>query len=309
MPIVQLRSDDKSHSAIANISQAQLSYPQYSKIILLLHGFPDTNASFDEFTPKLIANLPASEKIAVVAPLLRGYERSSQTDFSRYRTVDLALDIKNFLTQNFSYTRETTTIHLVGHDWGAISCFKAVSLYPDMFDSVSTLGIPYLSNLHVWDLFLYASEQLWYSSYFLTMQWRSLYGRIDTEHTESSYLNRLWEFWSPRWNYSNHDIEQVRTMLQNNGVLDHATAYYRCLLDPRNLKSIRWKIDFEKVPVLLVGGKLDGCMTIRLYELEKKRLESTSARVEVVEGAGHFLHREAPAKVADLVADWILEHS
>ena len=58
------------------------------------------------------------------------------------------------------------------------------------------------------------------------------------------------------------------------------------------------------VPLLFLHGADDGCLQVGYAEHAATRLPST-ARVEVVPDAGHFLQVERPAEVNRLVADFI----
>lgn len=305
MNTVKLRSDSKYHTAFSNVSQSEISNNDYKKIIFLFHGFPDDNTSFDEIVPRLL-KLLGNEKVLILVPMMRGYEPSCQhSSDSAYKVSQLAKDVFHFITENLDYDKNYTKIHLIGHDWGAIACFKAASMYPDLIDSIATLAIPYLTNLHLWD-YAKVPEQLYMSSYFLTMQWKYFYLKLESQHSENSYLNYLWEYWSPNWNYPNSAIENVRKTLQKGSTIDHVTAYYRCILNPLYFRDTRWHVDFNKVPTLLLGGRNDGCMSYKLYELEMDKLKNEpNAKVQILSNVGHFLHREDPTKVSEILADWI----
>lgn len=309
MNTVKLRSDSKYHTALSNYTQKEISDSDYEKIIFFLHGFPDDNTSFNEVAPRFL-QLFEGEKVLILIPLLRGYEQSSQhSSDSAYKTSDLAKDVFHFITENLEYDKNYTKIHLIGHDWGAITCFKTASMYPNLIDSIATLAIPYLSNLHLWDLIKFP-EQLYMSSYFLTMQLRYFYLKLEYETSENSYLNQLWEYWSPNWNYSNADIEHVRKTLQKGTTVDHVTAYYRCLLNPLYITNVRWHVDFKQVPTLLLGGRSDGCMSYKLYELEQQKLQhEPNVKIQLLSNVGHFLHREDPVKVSEILIDWIKSQS
>ena len=82
-------------------------------LVLMIHGFPDEPATFDA---QLLALARAGYH--VVAPTLRGYERSSRPTDASYRLVDLASDVTGWMD-----ALETQSAHLVGHDWGAtVAC-------------------------------------------------------------------------------------------------------------------------------------------------------------------------------------------
>lgn len=304
---VKLKSGTKTHSAISNVTQKALdSKKPYSRVIFFIHGFPDNYTSFNEVIP-IVKSEFKTENALILSPMLRGYEKSSFYDNDLdYKTGDVASDIYNFVHE---LGLEKGPVHLVGHDWGAIVSFKAASLYPDLITSIVTLAIPYVSNLHLWDFMFRFPEQLYYSSYFFTMQRKSRYKRF-YETGEDSYLNELWNYWSPNYKYSAKDIDSVRQTLLADDAIDHCTAYYRCLFDPRAIKHVKWKVDFDKVPTLLLGGETDGCMTAKMYEYERYKLANfDKVDVRILSRVGHFLHREDPEKVADLVIDFIRKYS
>ena len=295
---VELKSDGKSSSAFSNVPQDKL-FSEFSRVIFMLHGFPDNNTSFEKVWPIVERGVKAKkEKVLLLAPAMRGYERLNQRDFSQYRTSDLARDVYKWVE---FLQMKGKPVHLFGHDWGAIASFKAASMYPDVITSIVTLAIPYLSNVHLWDFLWWFPIQIYLLSYFLTMQWSRWYNKMYT----SKYLDELWQYWSPGWKYRADEIESVRSTLTSNGVLDHATAYYRCLFNPMNIRDVRWHVDFNKVPTMMVGGEKDQCQSVKIYEFEKRKLAGNpNVRVEVVPGVGHFLHRENPEKVGELAVEW-----
>ncbi|CUM68637.1 uncharacterized protein PRCAT00006364001 [Priceomyces carsonii] len=308
---VVLSNGKKKFTAISNLSEAKIfcarNERKWTRIILLLHGFPDNNTSFNEVVPIISNSFKEDNETLLLSPAMRGYEPSSQGKFDEYSSTDLANDVKAWLD---SIDPGDIPIHLVGHDWGAIAAFKAASLYPDLISSMVCLAIPYIHNIRIWELLWYVPEQIFLSSYMITMQFASLYRPKLSQTDNSSYLDQLWSYWSPTWNYDRSDIERVRKTLLGPGVIDAATAYYRCIASPLNFSGRRWEVDFEKVPTLLLGGEKDRCMSKKLYELEIKKLHhNKKADVKILSNLGHFLHREDPLKVGELIADWFKKYS
>lgn len=305
---VKLKSGSKVHSTISNVNQATLDAKgSYSKVIFFIHGFPDNNTSFNGVLP-IVKSEFKGEKVLMLAPLLRGYEKSSFHDSdSDYSTKQVAQDIFNFIEE---LQVENASIHLVGHDWGAITAFKAASIRPELFSSIITLAIPYLSNVHAWDFLWRFPEQIYLSSYFLTMQRKQWYSKFYQTSGDDSYLNQLWNYWAPNYKYTSKEIESVRSTLLADNAIDHCTAYYRCLFNPKLLRETKWYVDFDKVPTLLLGGRTDGCMSDKIYEFERYKLAKyDKVDVRILSNVGHFLHREDPAKVADLIIDFIHKYS
>lgn len=307
---ITLTHGNRKFSTLSNFKESDVlgnrTNRPWSRVIFLIHGFPDNNLSYNDVWPLLLKAF-GNERVLLLAPLLKGYEPSSQGKDLDYKPENMASDINSFIT---SIAPGDKPVHLLGHDWGAIISFKTAQLYPDAVTSIVTLAIPYLANLRAWHLAWYAPEQIYYSSYFLTMQAAFVYGPRFAQTGAGSYLDSLWRYWSPTWNYPRNAIESVRETLNNKGVIDAATAYYRCIMNPFNLRRNRWLVDFDKVPTMIVGGETDGCMSVRVLRLEKELLSKhKNVAVKEVPVAGHFLQREDPETIAKLAAEWFLLHS
>lgn len=300
---ITLRSGPYSFSAWSSHPESQLSPEHYDRLILLLHGFPDNNDSYHEVVPILRRHFN-SENVLTISPLLRGYEKSSLAPQNQYAMSDLADDVQAWILQ--LVPNKEVPVHIVGHDWGAIVAFKTASKYPTLVTSMVTLAIPYVTNLKPWHLIWYAPRQLYCLNYMITMQLAALYRSKFGNLATPGYLDSLWLYWSPGWNFD-ESIESVRETLRQPGVLDAVTAYYRALLVRRNRK---WPVDFSQVPTLILGGEKDGCMISELFELEARLLAPVAlVKVQLLSGVGHFLHREDPTKVGELISDWFDKYS
>lgn len=298
---VKLHHGARTFSAWSSHRQELLGTGSYDRVIFFIHGFPDNNDSYHSVVP-LVTEHYKNEKVLTLCPLLRGYERSSQGKDNEYCVFEMAEDVQAWILE--VNPDKKVPVHLVGHDWGAIIAFKAASKYPDLITSVVTLAIPYLTNLHLWHLLWYAPSQVYCLSYMLTMQLLLLYKNKFGDVTKPGYLDSLWDYWSPGWDFSK-EIESVRTTLSDPAVLEAATAYYRNLVPWKNLKETRWNVQFDKVPTLILGGEKDGCMVSAVYELESRILGPTpKVKVQLLSGVGHFMHREDPVKVSELICGW-----
>ncbi|CAK7890659.1 hypothetical protein CAAN3_01S00166 [[Candida] anglica] len=301
--IVKLHSGSREFSTLSNYSQEDIfvnENKKWTRIVFLIHGFPDINSSFDASWDTILNILPGT---LLLAPTLRGYEPSSQGNLKDYKLSQLADDVRSWILE--VSPAGTIPVHLVGHDWGAGVSFKTAHTYPDLLASISTLAFPYLTNIKPWEMLWYCPLQMYYSSYIFTMQFAFLYKKKLTDKSKNSYINKLWKFWSPTWKFSEDDIEEVKETFQKPGVPDSATAYYRCM----DLKELAWPVDFDKVPTLILGGDSDGCMTKSVYELEARKLKNVpNVKVQLLSKLGHFLHRQDPVKVAEIFSDWILKH-
>jgi pimeloyl-ACP methyl ester carboxylesterase len=268
-------------------------------LVLMLHGFPDDCHSFDAQLEAV-----AAAGYRVVAPMLRGYEPGSQSPRDLYHLIHLAGDV-------FAWMQELNAkqCHLVGHDWGALTSYVAVALQPKKFASLTTLAIPHLrrSLQGVAEV----PGQLVKSSYILLMQFARIAEMI-VARDDYAFVETLWKLWSPDWQYTPADLEQVKSTFRAPGVVHAATQYYRCLLQPLSLSTQQsWRLLTSpiQVPTLALTGEHDGCMDTRLYDsLMREQDFGKGLRVERLPDTGHFLHRENPDAVSELILEWIRQH-
>jgi pimeloyl-ACP methyl ester carboxylesterase len=268
-------------------------------LVLLLHGFPDDNHTFDA---QLLALAEAGYK--AVAPMMRGYEPGSQSAKNLYHLTHLASDV--FAWMKLLNARQC---HIVGHDWGALTTYVAAALQPKKFLSVTTLAIPHLRRglKGVAEV----PVQLLKSSYILLMQLPRVSEMI-VGRDDYAFVETLWKRWSPDWQFTPGELEQVKSTFRQPGVVKAATQYYRCLLSPLSLSAQQsWSLltSSLEVPVLALAGENDGCMDARLYDhLMQASDFDKGLSVDLLPEAGHFLHRERPDVVNALIIDWLDRH-
>lgn len=297
---ITLQKGPRSYSAWSSHSESQLTPANYDRVVILLHGFPDNNDSYNEVVP-IVRKHFHSNNVLTVCPLLRGYEKSSFAPQDQYNMADMAGDTRDWILK--LVPNKEVPVHIVGHDWGAVIAFKTASMYPDLITSMVTMAIPYITNLKPWQILWYAPRQVYCLSYMLTMQFALVYRAKFGNLSEPGYLDQLWQYWSPGWEYGKA-IDSVRDTLGLSGVLDAVTAYYRSTLSWKNRKD-KWHVDFSQVPTLILGGEKDGCMVPELFHLEAQILAPVPrVKVQLLSGVGHFLHREDPVKVGELICDW-----
>jgi len=285
-----------THSGMSfSVRRAGTSGP----VVLLLHGFPDDNHSFDL---QLLALAEAGYQ--AVAPMMRGYEPGSQSPKNLYHLTHLAADVFAFMDG-----LGVKKCHLIGHDWGALTAYVAAALKPKKFLSVTTLAIPHLRRG-----LKGVSEvpmQLLKSSYILLMQLPKV-SELIVERDDYAFIETLWRRWSPDWLFGAEELEQVKTTFRQPGVVKAATQYYRCLLSPLSLSAQQsWSLLTSQieVPVLALAGENDGCMDARMYEpLMQSQDFDKGLSVDCLPGAGHFLHREQPLVVNGLILEWLAGH-
>jgi pimeloyl-ACP methyl ester carboxylesterase len=261
-------------------------------IVLCLHGFPDHARSFEG----LMAALAAAGHRAI-APMMRGYEPSSQPADGDYEVGRMAEDVVAWLDE-----LGAPRAHLVGHDWGAVVAYAAGAMAPDRFRSLTTLAISHPGRFLREGIRALPSQlrRSWYMAFF------QLRGIADwsVERDDWSLIRRLWRDWSPGYEMPAEDWDALVATMSAPGVKRAMLGYYRSNLSPRarTVRSLRE----VPVPTLAITGARDGCMDTRLHDL-LMRPEDFPAGLEVerIDDAGHFVHLERPDRVASLVLDWL----
>lgn len=109
------------------------SGPLVGQPFVLLHGFPETNKSWQQ-TSKIL-NAQGFRTFAVNQ---RGYSLKAQPKArSAYRSAALVADI-NILLEIIQQP-----VYLVGHDWGAVIAWDIAQKYPEKIKHLITISVPH----------------------------------------------------------------------------------------------------------------------------------------------------------------------
>ncbi|MBW3657895.1 MAG: alpha/beta hydrolase [Actinobacteria bacterium] len=262
--------------------------PADGPLALLLHGFPDTAHTWRHLAPRL-----ADLGYRVIAPWMRGYAPTAPHDG---RTVDgdtLAADA-NALHRALDGDGDAV---LVGHDWGAFAGYRAVAAAPGRWARLVTLAVPPDPALAGARRDPAQARRSWYIAALKTPGSERLLARNDL-----ALVARLWRDWSPDLD-GTEDVEHVRSSLRSPDALRSAVAYYRGLdllrvsTPPSSLVPTR--------PTLYLHGSDDGCIGVRYAEAARDVLTHPASLIEIVPGAGHFLHLEHPERVNATIAGFL----
>ncbi|WP_216908770.1 alpha/beta fold hydrolase [Nocardia noduli] len=105
-----------------------------SAYALLLHGFPQSAASWTDVARRL-----AAAGIASLAPDQRGYSPTARpSEVDAYRLGELVDDALGLCA-----TLPAGRVHLVGHDWGAIVAWAVAAEHPELVASLTAVSVPH----------------------------------------------------------------------------------------------------------------------------------------------------------------------
>ncbi|MDQ3234727.1 MAG: alpha/beta fold hydrolase, partial [Pseudobdellovibrionaceae bacterium] len=237
-----------------------------------------------------------------IAPMMRGYEPSSQPEKPDYSLIGLAHDVLAFIEQT-GHPR----VHLVGHDWGAVVSYLVASMAPEKLLSLTTIAIPSPGRL-VRDAWRVQPNQILNSWYIIFFQLPGV-AELALEYRDWAFMEWLWRRWSPDFRLPPDEMRALKFTFQQTGVKKAALGYYRALFSFRSwqdtLATVKHLNGKTQVPTLAFTGAHDRCMDTRLHDkLMHSNDFPAGLKVTRIEKAGHFLHQECP----ELVNSGLLEH-
>jgi pimeloyl-ACP methyl ester carboxylesterase len=265
-------------------------------LVLCLHGFPDQARSFRHQLPAL-----AAAGFHAVAPYMRGYPPTSAPADGRFDGMALGADVVALLD-----ALETDTAVVFGHDWGAAATYFAALLAPHRLRKIVTAAVPYgpqlfraLANDPV------QIRRSWYMFFF-----QHAVADVALRHDDFAFLDHLVASWSPGWTWPAEDREATKASFRAPGGVEAALGYYRATMgpafaDPSVLDASAQAMSAPlPMPGLVIHGADDGCIGADLVP-PMAAYFPRGLEIEIVAGAGHFVHQEKPDLVNRLVIDFL----
>ena len=265
-------------------------------LVLCLHGFPDTAHSFRHQMPVL-----AEAGFHAVAPFMRGYSPTEAAPDGRYDSPVLAEDALA-LIEALGYQQAI----IFGHDWGAVAAYGAAAAAPNRVSKLITAAVPYGTKFFEALVINYAQQRRsWYMFFFQTA-----IAEAAVSFNDFAFLEKVWADWSPGWKWAPEDMEALKRCFRAKGTLEAAIGYYRATLGPAlkmpaDPKGIAAAMAAPiNVPAMMIHGQNDGCIGVELLD-GMAALFPQGLKIEVVPGAGHFVHQERPNYVNPLVLTFL----
>jgi len=249
-------------------------------LALCLHGFPDTASAW---APTL--EVLAQAGLRAVAPALRGYAPSAIPEDGDYHPVALGQDVLGLMD---ALGAERAT--LIGHDWGAFAAHVAAGLAPERVERLVSVAIPHPRAVKP------SLKLLWKARHFITFQWK---GRATRQfrRRDGAFVDAIYRRWSPTWDFGPEATAAMREGFREPGRIEAALGYYWAFAKASKGERGQTFKDALRVrletPALAFCGADDGATRPDMFEAARARYAGPYEWV-LVEGAGHFPHREKP---------------
>jgi len=272
--------------------------PPDAPVVLLLHGWPDSTRGWDALVPLL-----TDAGYRVLVPSLRGFgetrfrSSSSVRDGTAAALVQDALDLVDALS--------VERFCVIGHDWGARAAYQLSSVVPHRVRSCCALALAYQPGGRFSMPSFELARPFWY-------QWLMYVdaGVAAIRADPVAFAREQWLTWSPPGWWDEAEFAATAEAFDNPDWVDVTLNAYRTRFldaeprDPRydGVRSGVAAVDRIAVPTLMVQGAADACDPPTSSEGLEEAF--SDYRRVVLDGVGHFPHREAPAQVARLA----LEH-
>jgi len=274
-------------------------------LIIFLHGFPDNAYSWEHQIVFF-----QQQGYRVVAPFLRGYAPTRSPNNAYFDRASIANDVANFI-EKFN---QNQPVFLVGQDWGAAIGYGLLGAFPEKIKRACLLAIPH--PVEIRKTLKRSPKQVIRSFHWFLFQIPKL-PELLIRFKQGAFLRLLWRLWSPNFSDDKHVQQVISSMLANaeekDGQLKYkgiqnALAYYRAAIQKkfRDPKLSHVFADLNNVittPIRVLCGTKD----MRSQMLDKQEYmfaEEANYNWHSVPDSGHFLHREQPEVVNQLIKDW-----
>jgi pimeloyl-ACP methyl ester carboxylesterase len=262
--------------------------------VFLVHGFPDNARSWSHQIRGL-----AEARYRVIAPFLRGYPPTEIPAIGYYDRATLALDLKELIVA----LSGDEPVFLVGQDWGAGITYSVAAAFPELIRRAVVMAVAHPGQMR--QTLLVSPRHVHRSFHWWFFQLAGL-PEAAIAANDFAFIDYLWNYWSPGHEDAAH-LAEVKRMLALPGALSAALAYYRAMFDPTKadpaLTGVREACDRPiTVPTLALCGSND--IRGEMLEVQKEFFKGPYEWT-LVEGCGHFLHRERPTEVTRLVTEWL----
>ncbi|QOW47796.1 alpha/beta hydrolase [Acinetobacter piscicola] len=254
------------------------SGPLDGQIFVLLHGFPETNKSWQETAQ--ILNQAGYRTFAVNQ---RGYSLTAQPSKRRdYRSSALVEDVNALLDLI------AQPVYLVGHDWGAVVAWDVAQRYPEKINHLITISVPHKAA-YIRSMLM--SNQLLKSYYMGLFQLPKIPELLFEKFTKIG-LGLL-----KNTGMTEQQLQDFQQDIVTEKRLSPALNWYRGIPFSSNKNLLK----AVTVPTLFIWGKHDAAIGYKSVELNHQYIDAPYK--EIIMDATHWI----PVQNAKELSGYILE--
>ncbi|MGL5809644.1 MAG: alpha/beta fold hydrolase [Nocardioides sp.] len=249
-------------------------------VVVLLHGFPQRASCWEPVVPLL-----SEAGLRVLAPDQRGYSPGARpAGRAAYAMTQLVADARALIEH-----ADAGSVHVVGHDWGALVGWALAAAHPDLVRSFTAVSVPHPGAIRS---ALWSSGQArksWYIGAF-QVPWLP------------EYVARRAPWWIGgllrRSGMRKPALRRFRTEILDEGAFGYAVNWYRAIGyggPPGTASPVT-------VPTTLVWS--DGDVAVTRAAVDRcEAFVTGDYRLEVLHGVSHWIPEHAPGAVARIVLE------
>ena len=276
---------------------AAIGGPEDAPLVVLLHGFPDAWFGWGH---QIEALLDAGYRVAL--PDQRGYHYSDKpTSIDAYQLPLLGDDIVGLIE-----ALGHKDAHVVGHDWGGAVTWWLAQYQSTSLRTATVLNCPDAAVMGQFLKRLYLKQLLksWYIVLFQLPKIPELLLAADDYRFLTTALQDL----SNPGAFSDDEVEAYRKAWSQPGALSGMVNWYRAarramLSGPPPSTPAHGDNGSSTFPIntptTVIWGKQDLALDPALVQPSAARCKQ--ARIHWLHQASHWVHRDAPQKVNDLI--------
>jgi pimeloyl-ACP methyl ester carboxylesterase len=257
--------------------------PEDGRPVLLLHGFPETSASWAAVTPLL-----TQAGLRTYAPDQLGYSPGARpADVDAYSMQNLAQVTADLMT-----ALEIPVADVVGHDWGANVAWTLAAWHSDRVRSLTAVSVPHPAAYTA--AFRVDPEQKERSAY-IRLFWQEGKAEEVLLADDARRLRRMYDVENS--GISPETVDEYVSVLSAPGALTAALNWYRAM-------SSATRLDKVGVPTTYVWS--DGDVAVGSTAADAcAEFVSGDYRFVTIAGVTHWIPEQAPEQLAAAILDRI----
>ncbi len=255
------------------------------RVVLLLHGMPDTSSLWRHLVPELL-----SAGYRVVAPDMLGYGESEKPEAVERYDGELIIGDVVGLIQALGLEQ----MDIIGHDWGAFVSWELVTHMPDLFRRHVAISVGHV-GVFFGDLSIQGLKGNWY------MYLNSL------DAAPELYLHNNCEFLRKFIMPSHPEIDEVCERLNDLGAMRAMLNWDRAnQLASFFLAYVSGQVEITKCRVPTMGIWSGGDTYLPEGPMKKTAdLMDAEWRYERIEQGSHWIMLDQPDETNRLILDWL----